>query len=187
MEFKTGIYHYILHIPQTHNDRIKLESGLELFIDPTWNPKDHRILIGELVAIPKMEKVLKVGDVVHFHPNVVNNEGFNLGGGYYYVPYNEERSMIPALQHPEKGFTPLFNYLYVEQEEEKKLSVGRLDLGSLKRQRGVVRYMSEQAQKELPCKVGDEVNYRALRSFTTNVDGKDYVRLLSKDINFVYA
>lgn len=187
MEFKKGLYNYVIHLPQTHSDRIKLASGLELFVDPDWNPKDHRILVARLVVVPKQEKLLKVGDVVHFHPNVVNNDGFNLGGGYYYIPYNEERSMIPAYEHPENGFTPLFNYLYVKQEDEQKLKFSGLDLGALKRQKGTIAFMSEKCKELLPCEIGDEINYRALRSFTTEVNGEDYVRLLSKDVNFVYA
>lgn len=187
MEFKKGIDWYVIYLPKTHNDTITTESGMELFVDPEWRPQDHRILKAELVSIPKKEKVLKVGDIVHFHPNVVNNQMFNIGNGYYIIRYTEDRAMIFAKENPNEGFVPVFDYLFVKQEEEQKINVAGLDLGGVRRTKGEVAFLSDKAKEDLNLSVGDEIAYRKFREFTIEVDGVDYVRLRSKDVNFVYA
>lgn len=187
MEFKKGINFYVIHLPKTHNDTITTESGVELFIDPEWNPHHHRILKAKLVCIPKHEKFLKVDDIVHFHPNVVNNDGFHLGGGFYAIPYNEKMSMIFAKENEGEQFTPVFNYLFVKKEEDKDVEVSNIKVTTSSRDKGVVAFLSDYCKKTLPVKIGDDISYRKLRGFTVGVDGVPYVRLRKDDVNFVYG
>lgn len=186
MEFKKGIDYYIIHLPKTHNDTIKTKGGMELFIDPEWNPHHHRILTAKLVATPKKEKVLELGDIVHFHPNVVNNDGFNLGGGYYAIPYNEELSMVIAKENEGEEFTPLFNYLFVKKDDEVKVEKSGIVVGDVVKDVGEVVFMSDLVRKDLNLKIGDKVSYRKLRNFKVTVNGEEYIRLRKSDVNFIY-
>lgn len=187
MEFKKGIDFYVIYLPKTHNDTIKTKGGLELYVDHEWNPHHYRILKAEIVCIPKKENVLKVGDVVHFHPNIVNNDGYALGDGYYAIPYNEDISMIIAKENPDEPFTPLFNYLFVKKDDEVKVEKGQIIVGNVARDVGEVAFISDMVREKLNLNVGDKVSYRKLRNFKVTIGGDDYIRLKLKDINFIYA
>jgi len=187
MEFKKGIDFYVIHLPKTHNDTIKTEGGMELYIDPEWNPHHHRILKAELTCIPKKEKVLKVGDVVHFHPNVVNNDGYALGDGYYAIPYNEELSMVIAKENPNEPFTPLFNYLFVDKDSDVEVEKSKIIVGNIAKDTGKVAFMSDLVKGKLNLNVGDRISYRKLRNFKVTIGDKEYIRLRLKDVNFIYA
>lgn len=69
---------YVLILPDSYNNKVKLKSGLELYIDIDYEPEKHATVLGRVIKVPKelsegsTKMELQEDDVVYFHYLAVN-------------------------------------------------------------------------------------------------------------------
>jgi hypothetical protein len=75
-----GVNWYLVELEQALNDKIKTESGIEFFIEPTFNFSWNVSVTGKVVVLPTNKECandfIKVGDEIAFSYQVVNERKF---------------------------------------------------------------------------------------------------------------
>lgn len=189
---KTALNHFIIHLPQTHANTIKV-GDKTLYLDSSYNPDDYRILFAEVVATPaKVSTPVKVGDYIYFHPNVIKNKSMKVGDDLYLVDAREGQALCYAYKS-ENTFRSLYDYIWVapEQQVEKEEKGGLVFINKkepLGVRFGMVRFASDDARKHLGQNIeGKRINFRRFRNMSFDIDGEKLFRMRSCDVNIVYG
>lgn len=197
MNFKQAINAFIIHLPKTHKNTIMC-GDIELYLDSRFNPVEHRIPKGKVVAVPRKTNTgVKVGDYIYFHHHVINQNLCKVGGDYYAVFDKELDPMCYARQSEIESFTPIYDYMFLEplppstKEERAGLTILKKDKdreGDVRE--GIVKYASDKAIEHFKTYnvdiVGRKVNFRRFRNYKVDINGEKLYRMKARDINFVY-
>ena len=89
---------FIVKLDKTRKDTLKLDNGMELYLDSKYNEFQHRVTGGEVVSTPaRYDLGVEVGDTLYFHHHVVIQKGQHLGleenDGLYVVRYDHEQTL----------------------------------------------------------------------------------------------
>jgi len=191
MKIKSALNHFIIHLPQTHDNTIKA-GEVTLYLDSSYNPHEHRIPKGKVVATPaKVDTPVEVGDYIYFHHNVIRMKGGSIGNDMYLVDARPDSPLCYAYEGDNKPFTALYDYIFVEPEEQEEKEE-RSGLAVIKKKErlgiryGVIRHASTKAIDSLGDVVGKRINFRRFRNAAYKVHGEKLFRMKAKDVNIVY-
>lgn len=187
MVYKDSLDKYIIKLPQTHKDTIKV-GGKTLYLDASWNPIKNRIPFAEVVSIPsKIETPVKVGDVVYFHHNIVQNKMFKIDDEHYYIPAKISPPMVYAIKR-DNTITPINGYMFIEPIEVEEIEKGGIYvvLNNEWPSKGYIRYAAKESLDALGCSIGDKINFRKFRNYIIEINNEGLIRLRDKDVNFIY-
>lgn len=189
---KHSLNHFVIHLPQTHKNTIKA-GDVTLYLDSSFNPNEHRIPKGKVVALPsQVDTDVQVGDYIYFHHNVIKIKGGKIDSDKYVVDARDDSPLCYAYENDSKPFTPLYDFIFVEPEnhkdEEVKSNLTFINNNKGKAIRfGVVRYASKKALGVLGDDIiGRRVNFRRFRNMAFDVNGETLFRMKAKDVNIVY-
>lgn len=105
-----GIRDYIAHIPQRYSEKIKTESGLELYSDSRWSAKEMANTIVDVVEVPFFgETPIKKGFQIFIDPTVVFNQIYEKTGV----------ADSPFLVDKNKGYYKVSKDLIIAYREDK--------------------------------------------------------------------
>lgn len=188
---------FIVSIPKKTKDSVTLAGGIEIFMDTKYDEFRHRVMDGEVVALPaKHETDVKVGDTIYFHHHVVVQGGTPLPGyeDCYTVMFHPTSAMdSQAFAHKcaeTDKVKSLSSWCLLEFVEEKHAddlesdAIKLVDFTKKAPTKGRVAYMSKEA-KDMGIKSGDVVGIDKNRDYRVVVDGKDYYRTRSDDFMYV--
>jgi co-chaperonin GroES (HSP10) len=167
-------YNKVLVTPLQDNSIIKL-SGVDVFLDTTFQKEKHAITCGRVVSIPtqiddnlKTDIEVQVGDVVFFHYLSVIN---SLKDDRYFI--DGESVIYPVLYESlyclmrNDSVIPLNGYILVapiSKHKEEKIGNIFLPESMLKEEvisKGIVRYIGKPLKGERQlCNAGDMVAFR---------------------------
>jgi len=189
--FKTGINDYIIYLPSPTKDKVRFDSGGELYIDASYKPIEHRHPKAKVIAIPSPEKrqtPVKVGDLLYYHHNIVKNKMHIMGGGYYRVPADPNDPLAFAYERDGKvNMLPPFVFVEPIYTNEGKQNGIYYKTGEKGTRKGILRYASEETLQTVGLKIGDVINFRRFRNYYFDVKGEWLFKMNAKDINFVYG
>ena len=184
-----SINNFIVKIESTTQDKIKTNSGLELYVDTKFNEFEYRTTEGEVLAVPNnRETPVEVGDTLYFHHHVVVDGGMPINelDKWYMVIYNPHnaaynqaiafKSKRTGKVHSIKGWALLDP---PEKEEEKEVEDNQIKIVKLKENpvtTGVVSFPSEELY-EIGVSNGDVVGFKKNRDYRIKIDGKEYFRV----------
>ena len=86
---------FIVNIPKKFNDTVQRDDE-EIYIETKFNEFEHRVMEGEVVALPaKYDTSVKEGDTLYFHHHVVLQGGTPLPGmeNCYMVLYRPDNTI----------------------------------------------------------------------------------------------
>jgi len=178
---------FVVHIDEKTKDKIKTESGLELYIDTRFDEFKHRTTEGEVVAAPcKYNTGVEPGDTLYFHHLVVLNDGQPLTGEdkNYIVKYSPDITInnqaIAYKSKKTKKVYPLAGWALLEpSKEDAPRHDGVIEVVELKEKEvrtGVVSFNSPEL-KELGVKKGDVVGFQKNMDYRIIIDEKEYYRV----------
>jgi|TARA_R100000030_G_scaffold99763_1_gene91369 co-chaperonin GroES (HSP10) len=179
---------FIVKIDSTTNDKMKTDSGLELYIDTKFNEFDHRTTEGEVLAVPeKMDTPVEVGDTLYFHHHVVLNGGMPISelDKWYmviYNPYSAAHNQAIAYKSKKTGEVNAIKgwcLLEPDQEDREGPVESEIEVVKLKETpvtTGVVSFPSKELH-DLGVSDGDVVGFKKNRDYRIKIEGKEYYRV----------
>jgi co-chaperonin GroES (HSP10) len=190
-----AIKYFLIRVPKTHNDTIKLKSGIELAVDAKWDEKSNRIHDGIVVAPPKkLEGVVQRGARVWFHHMVTHlQRKQNVHQDVYYAFYdgrmeNSIECQVIAYQNPNEQITPLNWFILVKPtESSQKVTSSVISVVNLKNlidNIGQVCFINDQTAKYFDLKVGDVVRYSDNSCYEVKIDGELYYRVRPQNVMY---
>lgn len=185
---------FVVELKKTLNDTMKLDSGLELYVDTKYNEFQHRVTEGPIVSVPaKYDTGAKPGDTLYFHHLVVVNDGQPLTGveDHYLVHYHPEQSVSSqaiAYKDVDGEIHLLSNWTLLEEvEEEKEPQSNEIEIVKLQEDKitkGRVCFTAPWLE-EVGVEVGDVVGIPVNRDYRITIDGKEYFRTRIDDLLYV--
>lgn len=185
---------FVVELKKRLNDTMKLDSGLELYVDTKYNEFQHRVTEGPIVSVPaKYDTGAQPGDTLYFHHLVVVNGGQSLTGDddHYLVHYHPSmptESQAIAYKDSDGEINLLGGWGLLEPVEEKKeLESNEIELVKLQEEKvtkGRVAFTSAWIE-ELGVKVGDVVGIPRNMDYRLKIDGKEYYRTRAEDFLYV--
>ena len=179
---------FIVKIDSTTNDKMKTDSGLELYIDTRFNEFDHRTTEGEVLAVPeKRDTPVEVGDTLYFHHHVVLNGGMPISelDKWYmviYNPHNAAYNQAIAYKSKKTGkVTSIKGWCLLEpdQEDRERPVESEIEVVKLKETpvtTGVVSFPSKELD-DLGVSDGDVVGFKKNRDYRIKINEKEYYRV----------
>ena len=179
---------FIVKIDSTTNNKMKTESGLELYVDTKFNEFDHRTTEGEVLAVPeKRDTPVEVGDTLYFHHHVVLNGGMPISelDKWYMVIYNPHQAAYnQAIAYKSKKtgkVNPIKGWCLLEpdQEDRERPIESKLEIVKLKKSpvtTGVVSFPSKELD-DIGVSDGDVVGFKKNRDYRIKNNEKEYYRV----------
>ena len=179
---------FIVKIDSTTNDKMKTDSGLELYIDTRFNEFDHRTTEGEVLAVPeKRDTPVEVGDTLYFHHHVVLNGGMPISelDKWYMVIYNPHNAAYnQAIAYKSKNTGKVNSIkgwclLEPDQEDREGSVESEIEVVKLKETpvtTGVVSFPSKELN-DLGVSDGDVVGFKKNRDYRIKINEKEYYRV----------
>ena len=179
---------FIVKIDSTTNDKMKTDSGLELYIDTRFNEFDHRTTEGEVLAVPeKRDTPVEVGDTLYFHHHVVLNGGMPISelDKWYMVIYNPHNAAYnQAIAYKSKKTGKVNSIkgwclLEPDQEDRERPVESEIEVVKLKETpvtTGVVSFPSKELD-DLGVSDGDVVGFKKNRDYRIKINEKEYYRV----------
>lgn len=176
---------FIVKIDKRIKDKIKTDSGLELYIDTKYNEFEHRTTEGEILSAPLRYKTgAKAGDTLYFHHHVVIDGGSPLveEDNHYIVNYNNEHAAAnQAIAYKNKdSIHPIKGWCLLQPvEEDDPGHSGLIEVVSLQEKevtQGVVSFDTPELD-ELGVSHGDVVGFKKNRDYRIKIDGEEYYRV----------
>jgi co-chaperonin GroES (HSP10) len=184
-----GIRDYIAHIPKRYNDKLKTESGFELYSDSRWSAKEMANTIVDVVETPFFgETPIKIGYQIFIDSTVVFNQTYEKTGsadspflvdkikGYYKV----SKDLIIAYRENESSDWIAFEdnslLLRIEDVVKKQPTISGLIIPEVAQE----KYIKGIAKVFLPsahlidsnASKGDNVYFAELTAVDVYLDGK---------------
>lgn len=185
---------FVVELKKTLNDTMKLDSGLELYVDNKYNEFQHRVTEGPIVSVPaKYDTGAQPGDTLYFHHLVVVNDGQPLTGveDHYLVHYHPDQavnSQAIAYKDADGEIHLLSNWTLLEEvEEEKEPESNEIEIVKLQEDKitkGRVCFTAPWLE-EVGVEVGDVVGIPINRDYRITIDGKEYFRTRIDDLLYV--
>jgi hypothetical protein len=185
---------FVVELKKTLNDTMKLDSGLELYVDSKYNEFQHRVTEGPIVSVPaKYETGAQPGDTLYFHHLVVVNDGQPLTGveDHYLVNYHPEQainSQAIAYKDADGEMHLLSSWTLLEEvEEEKEPESNEIEIVKLQEDKitkGRVCFTAPWLE-EAGVEIGDVVGIPVNRDYRITIDGKEYFRTRIDDLLYV--
>mgnify|MGYP003626691061 FL=1 len=188
---------FIVKLPKKTKDSVTLAGGVEIFMDTKYDEFRHRVMDGEVVALPaKHDTDIKVGDTIYFHHHVVVQGGTPLPGyeGCYTVMFHPTSAMdSQAFAHKcaETGVVKsLSSWCLLEFVEENHIddlesdTIKLVELTKKGPTKGRIAFASIECEA-MGVGPGDIVGIDKNRDYRVVVDGKDYYRTRSDDFMYV--
>ena len=179
---------FIVKIDSTTNDKMKTDSGMELYIDTRFNEFDHRTTEGEVLAVPeKRDTPVEVGDTLYFHHHVVLNGGMPISelDKWYMVIYNPHNAAYnQAIAYKSKKTGKVNSIkgwclLEPDQEDRERPVESEIEVVRLKETpvtTGVVSFPSKELD-DLGVSDGDVVGFKKNRDYRIKIEDKEYYRV----------
>ena len=179
---------FIVKIDSTTNNKMKTDSGLELYVDTRFNEFDHRTTEGEVLAVPeKRDTPVEVGDTLYFHHHVVLNGGMPISelDKWYMVIYNPHSAAYnQAIAYKSKKTGKInaikgWCLLEPDQEDRERPIESELEIVRLKKSSvttGVVSFPSKELD-DLGVSDGDVVGFKKNRDYRIKINEKEYYRV----------
>lgn len=182
-----SINNFIVKVESITNDRIKTNSGLDLYIDTKFDEFQHRTTEGEVLAVPSnRETPVEVGDTLYFHHHVVidGSPPINEIDKWYTVIYNPHHAAYnQAIAFKSKKTGKINSIqgwaLLDPPEEKKKEEEGLIKVVNLKEKpitTGVVSFSSKELD-EIGVSHGDVVGFKKNRDYRIKINGEEYFRV----------
>ena len=179
---------FIVKIDSTTNNKMKTESGLELYVDTKFNEFDHRTTEGEVLAVPeKRDTPVEVGDTLYFHHHVVLDGGMPISelDKWYMVIYNPHQAAYnQAIAYKSKKtgkVNPIKGWCLLEPDEEdrERRVESEIEVVKLKETpvtTGVVSFPSKELD-DIGVSDGDVVGFKKNRDYRIKINEKEYYRV----------
>lgn len=187
-----SLNNFIVEIESPLQDKIKTDSGIELYVDTRFNEFEYRTTEGEVLSTPaKYETGAEVGDMLYFHHHVVINGGSPLvkEDNQYVVQYDHEHaSANQAIAYTSKrtgelrvfkGWSLLEPVEEDDQGSDELIKIIKLEEPAVTQ--GVVSVASEELS-DLGIEVGDIVGFKKNRDYRIKIDGKEYYRVAVSEL-----
>jgi co-chaperonin GroES (HSP10) len=191
-----SLNHFIVRVEKTHNDSIK-SGDAEIFIDPKYNPFEHRICYGEVVSSPvRIPNPVKAGDTLFFHHHVTENKALSLGDNQYCVLYDDKNGYLgQAIAYRDKQtgeLGMLSDWIFMqpipEETGESVTASGIVipDVVKKKDGRRAIVYKINRELEEYGVEVGDVVGFDKNSDYKMTLDNGEVVyRMKAGDISHV--
>ena len=179
---------FIVKIDSTTNNKMKTESGLELYVDTKFNEFDHRTTEGEVLAVPeKRDTPVEVGDTLYFHHHVVLDGGMPISelDKWYMVIYNPHQAAYnQAIAYKSKKtgkVNPIKGWCLLEPDEEDRARRVESKIEVVKQNEnpvttGVVSFPSKELD-DIGVSDGDVVGFKKNRDYRIKINEKEYYRV----------
>lgn len=192
-----SLNHFIVRVSKTHNDTVTVAGGVEIYINPKWNPFDHRICFGEIVSAPSRHYTGAVpGDILFFHHHVTSSENLKAGDDLYMVMYDSSNGYqghaIAYRRKADEQMCMLADWVFMtpvpDDNKDEVTSTGiitELAIHNKPKRRAVIHTPSEELLS-YGVKNGDIVGFDKNSDYKMTLDNGDVVyRMKAKDISYV--
>jgi len=192
---------FVVKLESTTKDTLVTDSGLELYIDASFNEFEHRTTEGPVVCVPfKYDTGVEVGDTLYFHHLVVmggNNSGqvFTEEDNTYIVKYDPEFAIanqaIAYKSQKDGKIRCLTGWCLLKPVEQEELTIKSdiievVDYSEKLPTKGEVAYLCKEG-KEMGLNPGDIVGFKENRDYRLTIDGQEYYRTRAEDLFGVYV
>jgi co-chaperonin GroES (HSP10) len=189
--------HVIVEVDKQFNDTVKMDSGVELFIDTTWEPAQHIRIHGTVITPPMYGNSIysienqyivpevEAGDKIYFHYNVLMSKSNHIEGNLWFVPYFQ---IFCAVRNGE--IKMVGSYILVEPITTRTESEGMIIIPTAYQKKkehkyGILRHIGtpNTDQPTLPVEAGDIVFFSEMDCFENNIEGTTYYCMLQEDLH----
>ena len=192
---------FVVKLESTTKDTLVTDSGLELYIDTSFNEFEHRTTEGPVVCVPfKYDTGVEVGDTLYFHHLVVmggNNDGqiFTEEDNTYIVKYDPKFAIanqaIAYKSQKDGKIRCLTGWCLLKPVEQEELNLHSdiievVDNSEKLPTKGEVAYLCKEGE-EMGLEPGDIVGFKENRDYRLTIDGQEYYRTRAKDLYGVYV
>lgn len=189
----TMLYDALVHVPNDYAEKVKMESGVEIFVENKTNDVINTIRHGTLKQAPLFFKtILQAGDEVYFHHNIVREvrdwHGNVQNKMFDFDPsknlYRCPMELIFAI-HRDGKFMAVSPYCFIkpiaEQDEVKPNGFIIKHIEEEKQHYGIVKYGNDELYKQ-HIREGDTVIFRKDSEYQYNIFGEKLYRMRNDDI-----
>ena len=177
---QAGYNSILVTIEKEFNDSIKTESGIEFYLDPTWEPEQHATICGTVVDIPSFKRIpgswdIKIGDKLYFNYMVVLQPENRIDHLW------SVDAMLCIARVRAGELKPLGNYILLLPIVETTEKIGRIHLPEMSKKKkldkGVV------VASNLPAaEIGDVVLFNKIGKFENKIEGQVLYCAIEKNI-----
>lgn len=194
-----GVRHFIVHVPELNDEKIKTESGVLLYADKRFNTKETANNVFEIVEVPlNYDGPIKKGWWLMVDPSLVYELTYNKGGKQENVNlinrdkkhFKLDPSLIICFRESNDsdwtGYDQnvICEEIPVQQKKyEKKGSLYVPDSAIPKSVEGQMKVViTNESLKEMDVNKGDTVFINQMYNVALNVQGTTYQWCRTKDI-----
>lgn len=184
--------HLIVEIPNDFKNEIQLSSGKILYLDPSYNEFENRVMEGKLHAVPpKFSDIFQEGDKVFFHHSLIVGKDksrpiIDWEKRLFRLDFTRDLTFncLVYLIERDGEYTTVNDFIFVEPvKEEKEEKIGSIYVPKMVDEDEPVKakivYSNEFNFEELGVGVGEEVYITEKGRYVMEVDGKELWRMRS--------
>lgn len=187
----------LIQIPQKLKNEVKLSDGKVLYLDPTYNKFENRVVDAKLYSVPeKWSHIFNVGDRVWFHHSLVLGNDQVVAdwqNDIFQIDYTEEHTfncLIYMIERDGKRWT-VNDFVFVKPiEEEQYTKIGSIFVPETANQtetwRAEVVYLNDYVRDSLGIEKGNQIVFtrdqqtgKVRGSYEMEIDGEILWRMRS--------
>jgi len=182
-----SINKFIARVEKTHNDSIKSDSGLELWVDNRYNEHLPRVHHGTVISAPKNCQYVPKGAKIWFHHNVTKLlSPQKIAKDVYYMTYDDTldnciNNHAIAYEKEDGTIEPLGWFMMVNPvgttEGLKSDAIQIVNLKNLKEDIGEIVYANQRTLDYFQLKIGDKICYQKSSRYEVDINGQKLFRI----------
>lgn len=182
-----SIHKFIIRVEKTHNDRLKSDSGLDLWVDNRYNEHLHRAHFGTVISAPKNCQHVRKGAKIWFHHNVTKLlSPQRIAKDVYYMTYNDTledsiNNHAIAYEKEDGSIESLGWFILVKPtgttEGLKSEAIQIVNLKNLKEDIGEIVYANQRTLDYFQLKIGDKICYQKSSRYEVDINGDKLFRI----------
>lgn len=167
---QAGYNSILVTIEKEFNDSIKTESGIEFYLDPTWEPEQHATICGTVVSIPSFKRIpgswdIKIGDKLYFNYMVVLQPENRIDHLW------SVDAMLCIARVRAGELKPLGNYILLRPIVETTEKIGKIFLPQQSQRKSLNK--GTVVASNLPsAEAGDVVLFNKIGKFENKIEGE---------------
>lgn len=179
-----GLVHFIVHIPQKYNETFKTKSGMELYGDRRWSPKEMANNVLDVIETPFIyDGPIQNGQKIFIDPTVLFQQIYSKGGEQENIHlvdreknhYKVDQRLVIAYEKDGKWIGHNDNLLvelgFEEPVKSDNLHIPEMANGKIDRKKGKI-IVGNRSMSGLDVKVGDTVIAKPLMGIDLWFNGK---------------